>query len=81
MNSALGLAGGKHYQKITIPIFRPVLQNFAFLGCFPDILCCSYYSLLPSGWFVIAACCSISHFLCLFLAIFYANCMIPVYRL
>ena len=28
LNSSLGFAGGKCYQKITIPIFRLVLQNF-----------------------------------------------------
>ena len=28
-NSPVGLAGGKYYQKITIPIFEFVLQNFA----------------------------------------------------
>ena len=32
LNSSLGLAGEKHYQKITIPIFRFVLQNFAIPG-------------------------------------------------
>ena len=37
-NSSLGFAGGKHYQKITIPIFRPVFQNFAIPGYFPYIL-------------------------------------------
>ena len=35
LNSSLGLAGEKHYQKITIPIFRLVLQNFAIPGYFP----------------------------------------------
>ena len=34
LNSSLGLPGGKYYQKITIPIFRLILQNFLFLGCF-----------------------------------------------
>ena len=32
LNTSLGFAGGKHYLKITIPIFRLVLQNFAFPG-------------------------------------------------
>ena len=32
LNSSLGLTGGKYYQKIIIPIFRLVIQNFAFLG-------------------------------------------------
>ena len=55
LNSSLGLTGGKHYQKITIPIFRLVLQNFATPGYFPYILFYSYlFSLLSSGWFVIA---------------------------
>ena len=62
LNSCLGgLAGGKHYQKITIPIFWLVLQNFAIPGCFPYILFCRYLlSLLSPGWFVIAVCDSIS---------------------
>ena len=34
---ALGLAGGKHHQKITIPVSR-VLQNLAIPGYFPCIL-------------------------------------------
>ena len=38
LNSSLGFAAGKHYQKITIPIFRLVLQNFAIPGCFSYIL-------------------------------------------
>ena len=29
---------GKYYQKITIPIIRPILQNVAFPGCFSYIL-------------------------------------------
>ena len=37
LNSSLGFAGGKHYQKITILIFRLVVQNFAIPGCFPYI--------------------------------------------
>ena len=32
-----GLDGGKHYQKIIIPIVRLVLQNFAIPGYFPCI--------------------------------------------
>ena len=32
------LAGRKHNQKITIPVFRLVLQNFAIPGYFPYIL-------------------------------------------
>ena len=61
LNSSLGFAGGKHYQKITIPIFRLVLQNFAIPGCYPYILFYYYlFSLLSSGWFVIEICGSIS---------------------
>ena len=30
LNSSFGFAAGKHYQKIPIPIFRPVLQNFCY---------------------------------------------------
>ena len=52
VNSSLGLAGGKHYQKNAIPIFRLVLQNFAIPGCFPSILFCHYpfLPLSPPGW-------------------------------
>ena len=61
VNSSLGFAGGKHCQKITIPIFRLVLQNFAIPGYFPYILFYRYpFSLLSSGWFVISVCGSIS---------------------
>ena len=61
LNSCLGFAGGKHYQKITIPILRLVLQNFAIPGCFPYILFYHYlFSFLTSGWFVIAVYGSIS---------------------
>ena len=61
LNSSLGLAEGKHYQKITIPIFRLVLQNFAIPSYFPSILFyCYLFSLLSSGWVVIAVCDSIS---------------------
>ena len=59
LNSSLGFAGEKLYQKISIPIFRLVLQIFPC--CFPYILFCSFlFSLLSSGWFVIAVCGSIS---------------------
>ena len=37
LNGFLGFAGVKHYQRITIPIFR-LLQNFANPGYFPYIL-------------------------------------------
>ena len=61
LDSSLGFAGGKHYQKITIPIFRLGLQNFAIPGCFPYILFYrNPFSLLSSGWFVVAVCGSIS---------------------
>ena len=61
LNSYLGLAEGKHYQKITFPIFRLVIQNFAVPGYFPLILFyCYIISLFSSGWFVIAVCGSVS---------------------
>ena len=61
LNSSLGLAGGKHYQKITIPVFKVVLQNFAIPCYFPYILFYGYIpSLLSSGWFVIVVCGSVS---------------------
>ena len=61
LNSSPGFAGGQHHQKIAIPIFRPVLQNFAIPGWFPYILFYScLFSLLSSGWFVIAVCGSVS---------------------
>ena len=54
LNSSSGFAGGKHYQKITTPIFILVLQNFAIPDCFPYFLFYRYlFSLLSSGWFVI----------------------------
>ena len=57
LNSSLGLAGAKHYQKITIPILRV----FAVPGWFPYILRFPhYYCLLYSGWVVIVVCGSIS---------------------
>ena len=36
--------GGKHYQKITIPIFKLFLQNFAIQGNFPYILSIAIFS-------------------------------------
>ena len=43
------------------PIFRLVLQNFSIPGCFPYVLFYRYlFSLLSSGWFVIAVCGSVS---------------------
>ena len=54
-----GLTGGTHYQKITIPIFK-LVQNFVIPGYFPYILFYRYpFSLLSSGWYVIAVCGSI----------------------
>ena len=61
INSSLGIVGGKHNQKSIIPVFRVVLQNFAYAGFFPNILFYRYViSLLSSGWFVIAVCGSVS---------------------
>ena len=61
LNSSLSLAGGKHYQKITIPVFRAVFQNFSIPGYFPYILFYRYIlSLISSDWFVIAVCGSVS---------------------
>ena len=47
LNSSLGFAGGKHYQKFTIPIFR-LIQNFAIPGflIFFSITIFSLYFLL-----------------------------------
>ena len=60
LNSSLGLTGGKHYQKITIPILDlflkiyhsrvPSLYSFLLLS----------FLLTFSGWFVIVVCGSIS---------------------
>ena len=44
LNSPWGHTGGKHYQKITITIFRFVLQNFAILGYFSCILSVAVFS-------------------------------------
>ena len=61
LNSSWCLTGGKHYQKITIAIFKIVLQKFTIPGYFPYILFFScYFSLLSSCRFVIAVCGSIS---------------------
>ena len=52
-----GLAGGKHYQKTTIPVFKLVPQNFAIPSYFPYIIFyCYIISLLFPGWFDIAVC-------------------------
>ena len=56
-NSSLGFAGGKGYQKITIPIFWLVLHFFFCPGSFPYIIFYRYrFYLLYSGSFVIAVC-------------------------
>ena len=61
LNSFLCLTGRKHYQKITIPLFRFILKNFAFPCCFPCILFyCYLFAILSSAWFVIAVCDTIS---------------------
>ena len=55
LNSFRGLTGGKHYQEITIAIFRFDLQKFDIPGYFPYILYRScLFCLLSSFWFVIA---------------------------
>ena len=61
LNSSLGLAGGKHYQKFSIPIFRLVLQTFA-IPCYFSLyfFYCYLFSLVSSDWVVIAVCDSIS---------------------
>ena len=53
LNSSLGFAWGKHYQKITIPkVFRFVLQNFAIPRSFPYVIFYRYlFSLISSVWF------------------------------
>ena len=57
LNSSLATTGGIYYRKITIPIFRLILQNFAFPGCLSYILFYRYIFPLPfSGWVVIAVC-------------------------
>ena len=48
-NSSLGFAGGKHYQEITIPIFRFVLQNFAIPGYFPYTCYIIFYRYLQGS--------------------------------
>ena len=61
LNSSLGFAGRKHYQEITVPTLRLVLQNFATPSCFTYVLFYScLFSLLSSGLFVIAVWGSIS---------------------
>ena len=45
LSSSLGFAGGNRCQKITIPIFRLVLRNFALPCYFPYIIFCRYFFL------------------------------------
>ena len=45
LNSSLGLAGGKHYQKVSISIFGLVLQNFPLPGCFSIFFSIAIFSL------------------------------------
>ena len=54
LSSSLGFAAGKHCQKITIPIFRLVLQNFAIPGCLPYIFTRGQF--WPSGIVVACVC-------------------------
>ena len=51
LNSSLGFAGGKHNQKITIAVFRLVLQHFVIPGCFLIFLS-SLSFLLTFFWLV-----------------------------
>ena len=44
LNNCLGFAGGKHYQKINIAIFRFVLLNFTIPDYFPYILSIAVFS-------------------------------------
>ena len=50
LNSSLGLDGEKHYQKITIPVFRLVLQSLLFQVTFLIFFSTAiFFSLLSSG--------------------------------
>ena len=54
LNISLGFAGGKHYQKITIPFYRLALQNCVISGYFPyNIL---FYLL---AFFRLVCCCNV----------------------
>ena len=58
LNSSLGLAGGKHYQKITILILKTCFSNFCFsrlLFLYSVLFFLHVFSLLSSGWVVIGA--------------------------
>ena len=44
LNSSLGLAGGKHYQKITIPVFRRFFKFFLFQVTFLIFFCIAIFS-------------------------------------
>ena len=54
LHSPLDIAGGKHYQKVTIHISRLVLQNVALSGCFPCILC--YPIVFPTFFWLVCYC-------------------------
>ena len=47
------ITGRKHNQKITIALFRFVLQNFTIAGCFPYIL---FYRFSPDVFVVVCYC-------------------------
>ena len=60
-DSSVALAGGKHFQKTTIPILRLVPQICPISSHFPYLLSYHYlFSLLSSCWFVVTVCGSIS---------------------
>ena len=44
LNSSLGVTGWKYYRKVTIPIFRLILQNFGFPGCLSCIFFIAIFS-------------------------------------
>ena len=54
LNSSLGYAGGYYYPKITIPIFRLILEKFAFPGCFS--YCLFYLSLFLTFFRLVCYC-------------------------
>ena len=56
---SLRFAWRKHYEKIMIPTFKPVLQNFAFSRLLSIILF-AIPVISPSGWVVIAVSGSVS---------------------
>ena len=50
LNSSLGLAGGKHYQKITIPVFRLLFVKILLIQVAFLILCVILLYLLTFFW-------------------------------